>query len=149
MERVRGRSVSTAEEFLGSFSAGERRAMAEDLLGVVLHQVVVTGVFHADLHPGNIFVSEEGELGLLDLGAVGRLDRAARTSIGLLLAAADPDPVLHPLAEIVVDVPRDPVGAVAALRRRQAGVGGGGEQSPVQPPRLADQLAAIVEPPLQ
>jgi ubiquinone biosynthesis protein len=89
MERMRGRSVSAADEFLGRFSAAERRAMAEDLLGVVLHQVVVTGVFHADLHPGNIFVSEEGELGLLDLGAVGRLDRGARTSIGLLLAAVD------------------------------------------------------------
>ena len=89
MERMQGRSVSTAQEFLGGFSAVERRAMAEDLLGVVLHQVVVTGVFHADLHPGNIFVSEEGQLGLLDLGAVGRLDRGARTSIGLLLAAVD------------------------------------------------------------
>lgn len=89
MERMRGRPVSAAGPLLDRFSPAERRAMADDLLGVVLHQVVVTGVFHADLHPGNIFVSADGELGLLDLGAVGRLDRGARTSIGLLLAAVD------------------------------------------------------------
>lgn len=89
MERMSGSPVSAAEPVLSRFSPAERRQMAEDLLGVVLHQVVITGVFHADLHPGNIFVSEEGGLGLLDLGAVGRLDRGARTSIGLLLAAVD------------------------------------------------------------
>jgi ubiquinone biosynthesis protein len=89
MERMRGVPVSAAGSMLAGFSPAERRAMADDLLGVVLHQVVVTGVFHADLHPGNIFVAEDGKLALLDLGAVGRLDRGARTSIGMLLAAVD------------------------------------------------------------
>jgi ubiquinone biosynthesis protein len=89
MERMPGVPVSAAGVMLAQLGAADRRAMADDLLGVVLHQVVVTGVFHADLHPGNIFVAEDGTLGLLDLGAVGRLDRGARTSIGLLLAAVD------------------------------------------------------------
>lgn len=89
MERMKGVPVSAAGRLLQGFTPEERRAMADDLLGVVLHQVVVTGVFHADLHPGNIFVADDGSLALLDLGAVGRLDRGARTSIGLLLAAVD------------------------------------------------------------
>ena len=89
MERMRGRPVSAAGPILDQFPAPERRQLAEDLLGVVLHQVVVTGVFHADLHPGNIFVSEAGDVSLLELGAVGRLDRGARSSVGLLLAAVD------------------------------------------------------------
>lgn len=63
--------------------------MAGDLLGTVLHQVVVSGVFHADLHPGNIFVADDGRLGLLDFGAVGRLDGGARSAIGMLLGAVD------------------------------------------------------------
>ena len=89
MDCMPGRPVSEAGTVLERFSSDERRAMAQDLLGAVLHQIVVTGVFHADLHPGNIFVADDGTLGLLDFGAVGRLDQGARTSIGLLLAAVD------------------------------------------------------------
>lgn len=89
MDCMPGRPVGEADTVLTSFSPEQRRAMADDLLGAVLHQVVVTGVFHADLHPGNIFVADDGTLGLLDFGAVGRLDQGARTSIGLLLAAVD------------------------------------------------------------
>lgn len=89
MDCLPGRPVSAAGPVLDGLADHERQVLAEDLLGVVLHQVVVTGVFHADLHPGNIFVSDDGTLGLLDFGAVGRLDQGARTSIGLLLAAVD------------------------------------------------------------
>lgn len=89
MGRMKGVPVSAAAAILDRFPAAERRELADDLLAVVLHQVLVTGVFHADLHPGNIFVSEDGRLGLLDLGAVGRLDRGARASVGLLLNAVD------------------------------------------------------------
>ncbi len=89
MDCLPGRPVSAAGPVLDELADHERQVLAEDLLGVVLHQVVVTGVFHADLHPGNIFVSDDGTLGLLDFGAVGRLDQGARTSIGLLLAAVD------------------------------------------------------------
>lgn len=89
MERLPGRPVSAAGTLLDRFTTEERRAMADDLLGAVLHQIIVSGVFHADLHPGNIFVADDRSLGLLDLGAVGRLDRGARTSVGLLLGAVD------------------------------------------------------------
>lgn len=55
----------------------------------VLHQVLVTGVFHADLHPGNVVVTPEHSLVLLDLGSVGVLDRELRELILGLLAAFD------------------------------------------------------------
>lgn len=45
------------------------------------------GIFHVDLHPGNVLVTGDGRLGLLDLGSVGRLDAATRDAIGQLLAA--------------------------------------------------------------
>lgn len=89
LERMPGRPVSESAHLLDGFPVDERHRMATDLLGTVLHQVVVSGVFHADLHPGNIFVAADGSLALLDFGAVGRLDVGARNGIGVLLAAVD------------------------------------------------------------
>ena len=49
--------------------------------------------FHADPHPGNIWVLPDGKLGLLDCGMTGRLDSEMREELeGLLLAAVDNDP---------------------------------------------------------
>src|SRR2546426_5491311 len=48
-------------------------AMAEELFQAYLKQVLVDGFFHADPHPGNIFLTEDRRLALLDLGMVGRV----------------------------------------------------------------------------
>ncbi|MBY8847697.1 ABC1 kinase family protein [Saccharothrix longispora] len=64
-------------------------ALARSLLEVLLRQVVVDGVFHADPHPGNVLLLRDGRLGLLDFGSVGRLDAQLRTALGALLLAAD------------------------------------------------------------
>jgi ubiquinone biosynthesis protein len=47
-------------------------AIADELFRAYLHQVLVTGLFHADPHPGNVFVTQDYHLALLDLGMVGR-----------------------------------------------------------------------------
>lgn len=48
--------------------------------------------FHADPHPGNIWVLKTGKLGLLDFGMTGRLDSEMREELeGMLLAAVDND----------------------------------------------------------
>jgi ubiquinone biosynthesis protein len=47
-------------------------ALADELFQAYLHQVLVTGLFHADPHPGNLFITQDGHLALLDLGMVGR-----------------------------------------------------------------------------
>ena len=52
----------------------DRPALARDLLGAVVGQLVVMGTFHADPHPGNVLVLSDGRLGLIDFGSVGRLD---------------------------------------------------------------------------
>ncbi|MFZ1946301.1 MAG: AarF/ABC1/UbiB kinase family protein [bacterium] len=41
----------------------------------VLKQVFEYGFFHADPHPGNLFVTEDGRIGVVDFGIVGRLTR--------------------------------------------------------------------------
>ncbi len=49
------------------------RALAEQLFGAYLRQVLVDGFFHADPHPGNIRLTEDHRLVLLDLGMVARI----------------------------------------------------------------------------
>jgi predicted unusual protein kinase regulating ubiquinone biosynthesis (AarF/ABC1/UbiB family) len=50
-------------------------------------QVVVEGVYHADPHHGNVLLTEDGRLALLDFGLLGRLDEDTRAGLALLLLA--------------------------------------------------------------
>jgi ubiquinone biosynthesis protein len=86
MERLDGQSLSTiqADELLN-----DRNGLARTLLDCLLRQVMVDGIFHADPHPGNIFLLADGRLGLLDFGSVGRIDAEMRASLGRLLLAVD------------------------------------------------------------
>ncbi|HLI10075.1 MAG TPA: 2-polyprenylphenol 6-hydroxylase [Alphaproteobacteria bacterium] len=42
------------------------------------NQVFCHGYFHADMHPGNLFVNAEGQIVMVDFGIMGRLDRKTR-----------------------------------------------------------------------
>jgi ubiquinone biosynthesis protein len=58
----------------------DRPALAVLLLSVFLKQALRDGVFHADMHPGNLFVVRDGEdahpaIVAVDYGIVGRLDK--------------------------------------------------------------------------
>jgi ubiquinone biosynthesis protein len=59
----------------------DRAALADQLLRSTIDQLMRIGVFHADPHPGNVFVLHGGELGLIDFGAVGRLDPIEQSAI--------------------------------------------------------------------
>jgi ubiquinone biosynthesis protein len=49
--------------------------------------VLRAGYFHADPHPGNVFVLRDGAIGLIDFGAVGRLDPVQQSAVIDMLAA--------------------------------------------------------------
>jgi len=51
----------------------DRRKLAEDFVIVVNRQIFELSVFHGDLHPGNIFVLDDGRLAFVDFGIIGRL----------------------------------------------------------------------------
>jgi ubiquinone biosynthesis protein len=87
MERLTGTPLGAAGPVLAGWDEGERRAAADVLLGTVLDQVLVHGLFHVDLHPGNVLVADDRVLGLLDFGSVGRLDTTTRIGFGRLLVA--------------------------------------------------------------
>jgi predicted unusual protein kinase regulating ubiquinone biosynthesis (AarF/ABC1/UbiB family) len=42
--------------------------LADELFRAYLKQVLIDGIFHADPHPGNVFLTDAGEIALLDLG---------------------------------------------------------------------------------
>lgn len=65
----------------------ERDVLADTLVQAYLKQIVVDGVFHADPHPGNVFVTEEGLLALIDLGMIGRISPQMQERLLKLLLA--------------------------------------------------------------
>ena len=89
MDLVEGSTLSHGAEVVDNLSEIARREIAQDLFLMVVRQVLGKGIFHADLHPGNIVVSSAGRAGLVDFGAVGRIDKRDRRAIALLLMAFD------------------------------------------------------------
>jgi len=59
----------------------------DTLVKLMLHTIFEEGLFHADPHPGNVFVLPDGRLALLDFGMTGELDEPMRESLILLLDA--------------------------------------------------------------
>lgn len=88
MERLDGVPLSSAGPVIEELEL-DRSALAGDALDCLLRQIVLDGVFHADPHPGNIFLLADGRLGLLDFGSVGRLDPSLRGALQHLLMAID------------------------------------------------------------
>ena len=65
-------------------------ALAEQLFRAYLKQILVDGFFHADPHPGNVLVTDAGQIALLDLGMVGRIaPRLQEPLLQLLLAISE------------------------------------------------------------
>jgi ubiquinone biosynthesis protein len=65
-------------------------ALAEEVFRAYLEQILVHGFFHADPHPGNVFITEDYRIALLDLGMVGRImPRLQEDLLQLLLAIAE------------------------------------------------------------
>ena len=85
MEYVEGRSIDS----LGPLGRMELdcRDLADDLVGAYLEQVLVHGFFHADPHPGNVMLTRDGRLALIDLGMVARLSPEAQEQLLRLLLA--------------------------------------------------------------
>lgn len=73
MEYIKGKSVTVANRLFNDLQI-DRREFAQTLLYTFLEQALISGIFHADPHPGNIYVEENsGRVAMLDYGAVGRL----------------------------------------------------------------------------
>jgi ubiquinone biosynthesis protein len=85
MDYVRGRKITT----LGPLARLDVKGapLAEELFKAYLHQVLLDGLFHADPHPGNVFITDDGRLALLDLGMVGHTGPGMQENLLKLLLA--------------------------------------------------------------
>jgi ubiquinone biosynthesis protein len=63
----------------------DRVALARDLIQTFLRNAIRDGYFHADMHPGNLFVDREGRLVLVDFGIMGRLGLKERRFLAEIL----------------------------------------------------------------
>ncbi|MDY6774234.1 MAG: AarF/UbiB family protein, partial [Candidatus Nanohaloarchaea archaeon] len=71
----------------------EAEEVARTAIRAGLKQTVRDGFFHADPHPSNFLISEEGEIIYLDFGMMGKLSTSTRRNLGLLLLHASNEEV--------------------------------------------------------
>jgi predicted unusual protein kinase regulating ubiquinone biosynthesis (AarF/ABC1/UbiB family) len=71
MDYISGQKITSASPIV--LSEANAPALAEELFRAYLHQVILDGLFHADPHPGNVFLTDDKRIALLDLGMVSRL----------------------------------------------------------------------------
>ncbi len=83
LERVSGIPIDEVERI---DAAGiDRRAVLEKAADAFFNQVFRDGFFHADMHPGNLFVDAQGNLVAVDFGITGRIDQRTRRYLGEML----------------------------------------------------------------
>ena len=83
LELIAGRKVASGHGLAPARAA----ELAREFFRAYIFQVVVEGVYHADPHRGNVLLTDDGRLALLDFGLLGRLDEDTRTALALLLLA--------------------------------------------------------------
>jgi ubiquinone biosynthesis protein len=83
LEHIDGRKVGPDH----GLDADRAARLAREFFRAYVRQVAAEGVYHADPHRGNVFITPDGRIALLDFGLLGRLDDDSRSTIAQLLLA--------------------------------------------------------------
>jgi ubiquinone biosynthesis protein len=83
MERVDGIPLTQRQAVIDAGHDAKR--LARIVVQSFLWQSMRRGVFHADMHPGNLFVDRQGRIVAIDFGIMGRLDKETRRYLALIL----------------------------------------------------------------
>src|SRR6266550_434010 len=118
LERIQGRKVE-ADHGLAQERAEE---LARQFFRAYVYQVTVEGLYHADPHRGNVLLTRDGRLALVDFGLLGRLDDDTRRNLALLLLAVAQNRA-DDVADLILGLSRVTLGAdepgfVQELRRK-------------------------------
>jgi ubiquinone biosynthesis protein len=84
LERIHGVRIMDIELW---DKGGNRKKMAERAFNIWARMVFYADIFHADPHPGNLLVEEDGRLGLLDFGMIGIMDDEVREALATTVLA--------------------------------------------------------------
>jgi predicted unusual protein kinase regulating ubiquinone biosynthesis (AarF/ABC1/UbiB family) len=88
MEYIRGKKITELSPLARLDIKGAD--LAEELFHAYLKQILVDGFFHADPHPGNVFLTDDHRIALFDLGMVGHITPQLQENLlQLLLAVSD------------------------------------------------------------
>jgi ubiquinone biosynthesis protein len=88
MEFVRGVKITALPPVRRIELDGD--ALGDALFRAYLKQILVDGIFHADPHPGNVFLTDDDRIALIDLGMVGYVTEAMQQKLlKLLIAISD------------------------------------------------------------
>ena len=78
----------------------DRKEIASRIIREAFDEVFIDGVFHADPHPGNLLLLDDGRYGILDLGLLGKLTPSMQETlvvIALAVAVRDADTIARTL----------------------------------------------------
>jgi predicted unusual protein kinase regulating ubiquinone biosynthesis (AarF/ABC1/UbiB family) len=85
MDYIQGTKITAVSPV--EWTEVDGQALAEDLFRAYLQQIMADGVFHADPHPGNVLLTPDHHIALIDVGMVGRLSAGAQEQLFKLLLA--------------------------------------------------------------
>ncbi len=85
MDYISGRKITDLSPLARMEMNGD--ALGEQLFKAYLKQILVDGIFHADPHPGNVFLTYDGRLALIDVGMIGRIAPVMQQNLLKLLLA--------------------------------------------------------------
>ncbi len=87
------KQVLTMEYIKGSsFTQAVSPEVSEMIMHAFLNQILIIGIFHADPHPGNLLLTVDGEVALIDFGSVGYLSDEERNGmLGFLIGYGNGD----------------------------------------------------------
>jgi ubiquinone biosynthesis protein len=101
MDYVLGTKVTKLSPLARIEIDGEK--LGRELVRAYLHQIIIEGFFHADPHPGNVFLTDDSRVALIDLGMVGQLSpRIQERLLELLICAAEGRP--DEAADVIIDL---------------------------------------------
>jgi predicted unusual protein kinase regulating ubiquinone biosynthesis (AarF/ABC1/UbiB family) len=85
MEYVAGKNISNLSPL--RLLELEGTDLAAELFRAYLKQILIDGFFHADPHPGNVFLTYDNRIALLDLGMVSHINETFQEKLLQLLLA--------------------------------------------------------------
>lgn len=118
LEHIEGRKVDRDHGLDPEHAA----RLAREFFRAYVRQVAAEGLYHADPHRGNVLLTDDGRIALLDFGLLGRLDDDTRSGIAQLLLALSENRG-EDVAAVIISLSKtslesDEPGFVAELHRK-------------------------------